>query len=284
MCAWRSDTTRQNLFVVVDNYDKLIVFDVETTGLNAKKDRIIQISAIKYQIENGLFLEESKLDLYINPERTLPPKIVEITGITDAVLWDQPTEMERFPEINDFFKGIKVVVGHNSKFDIRFLKELYARQGLTIDFDFELDTLEMARDLVDKSEIPNYKLGTLAELYGVDKGLTFHNSLDDVVATASLLAVFYTEYVEKESLSKNNTVKLKARVLSVRYWQGYRGHSRIYVNTDRGTFFFDTFSKEWDGKKDNVYNLDEIDMEGVRLDAWRMTGAKNELEFARFKG
>lgn len=285
---WRSKVVMENLFTAFEHCNEVVVFDTETTGFSADKDRVIQFSGIKYTIDsNGEMHEKDVLDLYINPERTLPPKIVELTGITDEMLFDVPVEEEQFPLIEAFLDGVQVISGYNNPFDMRFLNAMYARYNKTIEFPYELDVLEMARDLVDKSSSPSHKLRDIAELYGVDEGLQFHNSLDDVRATAALLQVFYYEYKDKESLRQELIAgpKKTARVFSIKYWAGHRKEqARIYVNTSLGTFYYNCLAKNWCGKDDNRYTIDEVDMEKLRQDAWQLAGATNEPEFARFRG
>ena len=285
---WRSRKVMQDLFTAFDCLKTFVVFDTETTGFSANKERIIQFSGIKYIVDDeGKIHETDTLDLYINPERTLPPKIVEVTGITDELLFDKPIEDVQFPVIESFLKDVDVAVGYNVAFDMRFINAMYERHEKTTNFIMVLDVLEMARDLVDKKDAPSHKLQAIAELYGVDDGLQFHNSLDDVRATAALMQVFYYEYLEREK-TRNELLagpKKVARVFSVNYWAGYRKEqSRIYVATSLGTFYYNCFGKTWAGKPDNKYSIDEVDMEKIRQDAWKLVGATSDLEFARYRG
>ena len=97
--TWRSRVTGENLLKIFENETEICMFDTETTGLNAMEDVIIQISAIKCRLPD---MEEiGRIDYYINPEKPLPAKITEITGITDDFLKDKPTEKEIFPEIRN---------------------------------------------------------------------------------------------------------------------------------------------------------------------------------------
>ena len=191
MIKWRNRETRNNLFSAVNNNKPIIVYDLETTGLDAKKNSIIQFSAVKVMHNGTQFVEVEKLSSYINPEVPIPAKITEITGITDETIADAPTEAEFFPQIRSFFEDGFVASGYNiAKFDNRFMENLYERQGFEFKPDFTVDVIEMAKDNVDKKEVENFKLGPIANLYGADAGLTFHNAMDDVTATSRLLYVF----------------------------------------------------------------------------------------------
>lgn len=176
---------------------ELIVFDTETSGLKPEVDRVVQISGIKYTVENGNFTEIDRLDMFINqPEydenKVIPDPVFEkengrsktfldLTGISNEFLSKQPTEAEAFEKIYAFFGDNPIVCGHNVPFDYGFLTDMYIRNGknfLTIP-ERRLDTLVLARDLISKEdapkkigedgkEKPTYTLGKLAEMFAID--------------------------------------------------------------------------------------------------------------------
>lgn len=288
---WRSESTKNELLRLFQTSSELIVFDVETTGFSSDKNHVIQFSGLKLSISDGNLNEIERFDTYINPGYSLPEKITEVTGITDSILVDAPSERDIFPKIHSFLGDTPNVCGHNVSFDIRFAKAMYSRYGLNFEPQATLDTLEMARDIAASiKELPNNKLGTLATHFGVDYGLTFHNSMDDVIACSRLLRVFLKEYKEREDEREATTMmgmaceKTKAKVQSLRFWPGYRGHSRIYIYTDCGDFYYDIFKKIW-GKGNNCfYEIDMIDMEQLRVDSLKFANAATEREFAKFRG
>lgn len=283
---WRSNKSRDAVLNIFNSESELIVFDTETTGLSPTKNRVIQFSGIKFDIEGGKMVERERCDLYINPREPLPPKITEITGITDEALADAPCERDAFPVIFNFLGKSPCVCGHNTPFDIRFMNAMYERNGCEFLPSVALDTLEMARDLSDGVSESN-KLGDLARHYGVDAGLTFHNSLDDVIACSRLLIVFADEYksrAESEPKPFLNIPKTRANIYKMRYWAGYRGHSRIYIYTDLGDFYYDVYKKVWGKGQNNVYNIEQIDMEALREDALKFVKVADEREFARYRG
>ena len=292
MVKWRSRETRNNLFKAVDEGKTFVLYDVETTGLNAEKDKIIQLSGIKFTVQNGKVVEICRFDKYINPEFPIPPKITEITGITDDMVYDKPTEKELFPEIAEFFGEYNVISGYNvAKFDNRFIQNLYVRNGSEFKPLYTVDVLEMARDCVSDKDVENFKLGTMASHFGVDEGLTFHNSMDDVIATKELLIVFLCEYRstydEDEGLISEEPIPQEGKkqvtsVHSVRFWEGYRGFSRLYIGTNLGEFFYDIRKHLWSvNTKSNPYSVDEIDMETLKWCAFKYSNAKNEAEFVQ---
>lgn len=283
--AWRSEKTKNDVLALFNTERELVVLDTETTGFSAEKNVVIQFSGIKFSIINGVLEEKERFNTYINPEKSLPDKIVEVTGITDGVLSSAPLERDVFPAIKHFLGKEPNICGHNVSFDLRFMKALYERNGEEFIPKTVIDTLEMARDLAIGAE--DNKLGTLAALYGVDYGLTFHNSMDDVIACSRLLTVFVKEYKEKEEEAQATmffTEKQKVAIKSLRYWPGFRGNSRIYIQTNCGDFYYDIRKKSWGKGKGNVYEIDMIDMEQLKTDALKYANACDEREFARFRG
>ena len=108
----------------------LVIFDLETTGLDLVKDRIIQLSYIKV-MPNG---EEIRHDYTINPEKPIPAEVTELTGISDADVAGKPTFKELAKTLEEEFKGCDFAGYNSNNFDIPLLAEEFLRAG--IDFDF----------------------------------------------------------------------------------------------------------------------------------------------------
>ena len=148
-----------------------IVLDIETTGLSPKVDSIIEFGAIK--VEDGK--ETDSLQTFINPGRPVPQRITEITGITDADLISAPDLLSVIHVIYSFI-GDLPVVAHNAFFDLGFLRQAYAKAGLSADFQV-IDTLSLSRAVFPNA--PNYKLNTLIDYLRLD-GEQEHRALSDV--------------------------------------------------------------------------------------------------------
>ena len=277
---WRTHKTRQALKEALNSGLEIIVFDTETTGLSSDRDRIIQISGIKFIVKDGRLKEVGRLDECINPEREVSPKITEITGFTNEFLSKQPTEREIFPKVYEFFGENPIIAAYNSNFDIRFITQMYIRNNKPFKAKIDLDVLKMAKDLIHKDDVDDYKLGTIASYLYCDRGLTFHKAIDDTIATSRLLAVFIEKYkkLEEEEINKPAPVKRVATFIDSRFWKGYRGYSRVYVNTDLGSVYYDIRNKEW-GAKD--CDLETVDMEQLREDVFTNVGVSCEEELAR---
>ncbi len=241
----------------------IIVYDTETEGFSAKEHGIIEISAVKLDPET-LSVVDSMTE-YINPGRPLADKIVEVTGITDDFLSDQMPEEKVFPKILVFFGNNPIVMGHNVSFDNRFLTAAYNRGGQTISFAAEddpclmciIDTCQMARELLHKpTDIADHKLKTVAEYYGADAGLTFHEAGDDVTACYRIFKAMLDLDGKADEIPMPDAV-----ITSVGFFLGYRGHNRIYVHTDLGCIFYDGMDKVWDSK--------EVDIQTINVDSIR---------------
>ena len=136
------------------NKASYVVLDLETTGLNCYYDRIIQFGGVK--VEHGMVTDS--LSVYINPERPLPKKIVQVTGITDAELADKPTIDKAIDRILSFL-GDSILVTHNADFDFSFLQQTLLRLGMPLLKNPVIDTLSLSRYLFPESK--RHSLGSL---------------------------------------------------------------------------------------------------------------------------
>lgn len=282
--SWRNRDYQKHVLDIFKNVRELIVFDVETTGLSAKTGHIIELAAFKFRIDDHNCIHETaSMHQYIKPAYKLDPKITALTGITDEHLEYCPYEEECFDVIHRFFgNGSVVLCGHNVTFDVGFLKALYARNnGGNFASCKEIDTLEMARDIIAPSEVNDYKLATLAKYCGFDDGVQFHSAFDDAKATAKLFQALYIDYAFRDENEAENVMndKHKPNVKSINYWAGYRGYPRIYVETSAGTLYFDIRTKTWRPKD---LDLDTIDLAYVERVCWYVTKSKNSIEFSKF--
>jgi DNA polymerase-3 subunit epsilon len=127
----------------------LIVFDLETTGLDLVKDRIIQISYIKVFTDG----KEERKNIFINPERPIPTEVTALTGISDETIKEAPTFKELAPSLNEIFKGCDFAGFNSNHFDVPLLAEEFLRAG--IDFDFSHCRLIDAQTIFHKMERRN---------------------------------------------------------------------------------------------------------------------------------
>ena len=127
----------------------LVIFDLETTGLDLVKDRVIQISYIKVYPDG----REERANHLINPEQHILPVITQLTGISDADVKDKPTFRQLAKTLNDCFTGCDFAGFNSNHFDIPLLAEEFLRAG--IDFDFSKSRLIDAQTIFHKMERRN---------------------------------------------------------------------------------------------------------------------------------
>lgn len=127
----------------------LIIFDLETTGLDFVKDRIIQISYIKVYPDE----REERTNIIINPERQIPTEVEALTGISNADVADKPTFKQLATKLNEDFRGCDFAGFNSNHFDIPMLAEEFLRAG--IDFDFAKCRMIDAQTIFHKMERRN---------------------------------------------------------------------------------------------------------------------------------
>ena len=164
------------------------VLDLETTGLSAVNDKITEVGIMK--VVDGKVVDE--FSCFVNPERPIPQRVVEVTNITDEMVKDAETIDKVFPKILEFV-GDSVIVAHNAKFDVGFLKHNAKVLGLSLNNTY-LDTLALAKNLFPNYK--KYKLGKIAENLKI-KVEVAHRALDDVDTTVKVFNVMINMLKER---------------------------------------------------------------------------------------
>lgn len=169
--------------------DTYVVFDVETTGLSAAYDTIIELAAVK--IRQGEIID--RFEAFANPHHPLSATTIDLTGITDDMVMNAPDVGE---VLKDFYEWAEdaILVAHNASFDMGFLNVGYKKIGLQKAVNPVVDTLELARFL--HPEMKNHRLNTLTKKFNVE--LTqHHRAIYDAEATGYLLMIMLKEIQEK---------------------------------------------------------------------------------------
>ncbi|SCY12640.1 PolC-type DNA polymerase III [Alkaliphilus peptidifermentans] len=161
--------------------DTYVIFDIETTGLSNKKDRITEIGAVKICNEKII----DRFSTLVNPEASIPEKIVELTGITDDMVKDSPKINEALSNFLSFIEDIPIVA-HNANFDVGFIRENAKKLGCEVKNPV-IDTLKLSRLLLTK--LKRHKLDTIARELNI-KLENHHRAVDDATATAEIFIRF----------------------------------------------------------------------------------------------
>lgn len=158
-----------------------VVFDLETTGFSAIKDRIIEIGAVK--VQNGEIVDS--FSTFVNPKRPIPFEITQLTSITDEMVMDSPDVETILPQFLEFV-GDAVLVAHNAGFDVGFIEQNCRYQDIEPNFVY-VDTVALARVLLPT--LSKYKLNIVAKALDISLE-NHHRAVDDAGATAEIFVKF----------------------------------------------------------------------------------------------
>ena len=249
---WRNiGKTKEMIQPLIYPGQELIVFDTETTGLTSEA-KIIQFSGIKFRIDEELhFHMEKQLDVYINPQEPLPPKIIEITGITDEILENAEPESVMAPIVFAFLESAPVWAAYNASFDLRMLSQMEDRTYLMLDRSPTIDILEMARDWLQKPEVENHQLGTIFSHLFPDDTVQFHSAIEDVKASGMVMEALLPKYMAWEPESDCGRVPhLVKASLFVNPRKGSQQRIRLsFSEGEEGDIYYDIVLKRWDCKR-----------------------------------
>ena len=176
-------------------YDKLVLFDTETTGLLYSRDEIIEFAAVVVELVNGVPTITREYDelVSLTPGGFVPPKITELTGISTQDLREKGLPKTRVcRDIAEMFSGNCLLLAYNAHFDLSFLFYMLLRDGdpTILKGKDKLDLLTVYRD---RHSYP-HKLCSAIEVYGLaGKVVNSHRAVDDVIATVAVM-----EEMEKE--------------------------------------------------------------------------------------
>ena len=176
-------------------YDKLVLFDTETTGLQFSRDEIIEFAAVVVELVDGIPTVTREYDelVALAPGSFVPPKITELTGISTMDLMQKGLPKARVcRDIAEMFTGNTLLLAYNAHFDLSFLFYMLLRDGdpTILKGKDKLDLLTVYRD---RHSYP-HKLCNAIDVYGLSgKVVNSHRAVDDVLATVAVM-----EEMEKE--------------------------------------------------------------------------------------
>jgi len=189
-----------------------IVFDIETTGLSNKTERITEIGAVR--MVGGEV--KGSFNTFANPGKPIPPKITELTGITDAMVADAPNEQEALQLFYEFCGNCRVLVAHNAAFDTGFIRAAAKRSGLPYEFT-SVDTVPLCRSLY--KGLKNYKLDTVAEYLKLPP-FNHHRACDDAAVLAGIFQKVLID-LQQQGLTGLQQVNTGATGMDVKTGKAY---------------------------------------------------------------
>lgn len=156
--------------IIINNYtieklkSRYIAFDTETTGLNPRMDRIIELGVVLF--ENGKCVK--RFQTLVNPGVVIPARVTAVNNITNSMIKDAPTEEVVYSELAEFLKDAyneqTIICAHNARFDMSFLSETLMRLGYNANINY-IDTLALSKQKI--KGLYNYKQDTVAHYFDI---------------------------------------------------------------------------------------------------------------------
>ncbi|MFR4316395.1 MAG: PolC-type DNA polymerase III [Ruminococcus sp.] len=177
-----------------------ICFDIETTGLSAARDKITGIGAVK--VENGVITDT--FSTFANPEMPIPQKITQLTGITDDMVKDAPSQSDAVGAFLEF-AGDNVLVAHNAPFDTSFIAKACEDMGREYNYT-SIDTVAISRAIL--TDIKNCKLDTVAKFLRLGD-FNHHRATDDAEMLARIFINLCQRLTDDYGITKTNDINTK---------------------------------------------------------------------------
>ena len=178
-----------------EKYDRLVLFDTETTGLQFSRDEIIEFAAVVLERQNGQVEMIRQYDelISLRPGGFVPPKIEELTGITTQDIRERGLSKSRVcRDIAEMFQGNTLLLAYNAHFDLSFLYYFLLRDGDPCILKGK-DKLDLLTVYKDRHEYP-HKLCNAIDTYGLaDRVVNSHRAVDDVIATVAVMEAMEAE-------------------------------------------------------------------------------------------
>lgn len=175
--------------IIINNYtieklkSRYIAFDTETTGLNPRMDRIIELGAVLF--ENGKCVK--RFQTLVNPGVVIPARVTAVNNITNSMIKDAPTEEVVYSELAEFLKDAyneqTIICAHNARFDMSFLSETLMRLGYNANINY-IDTLALSKQKI--KGLYNYKQDTVAHYFDIVNEQT-HRAASDAETCGKIL-------------------------------------------------------------------------------------------------
>lgn len=204
--------------------DEIIIFDVETTGLSYSSDRLTEIGAVKLK---NLQVVDS-FNTKVNPEKHIPEKITELTGISDEDVKNAPYEKEAVEKFMEFCGNSPVLAAHNANFDTTFINEACKRSGIIFDYNW-IDTLILCQAMLP--EMGRHKLNYVAKQLKLGK-FDHHRASDDALMLAKIYINLVERLVNENGIKELNDLNTKVADINVKKLKSY--HQIILVRNQAG--------------------------------------------------
>ncbi len=204
--------------------EEIIVYDVETTGLNVESERLTEIGAVK--LKNMRIIDS--FNIFVNPQKPIPQNIVELTGINDAMVADAPLEDEAVKQFLEFCGENPVMVAHNARFDNSFIDAVCKRHNIPHKYS-SIDSLIMCRAMLP--ELTRHKLDTVAKHLKLGK-FDHHRACDDALMLAKIFIELMGRLIRENGVETFADLNVKVNKIDVKKLKSY--HQIILVKNSVG--------------------------------------------------
>ncbi len=204
--------------------DDIIIFDVETTGLNSKTEKLTEIGAVK--IRNMQIIDT--FGTMVNPCKPIPPKITELTGINNAMVANAPLDKDAVKKFMEFCGENPVLVAHNARFDVSFIDEACKRNNIDFKYSY-IDSLALSRVMLP--ELAKHKLNLVAKHLKLGK-FEHHRAVDDAQVLAKIYMILIQRAVEQFNIKILSDLNYKLNKVDVKKLKSY--HQIILVKNKVG--------------------------------------------------
>ena len=181
-------------------YDRLMLFDTETTGLAFSRDEIIEFAAVVVERHNGELVVTREYDelIALSPGNSVPPEIVKLTGISNEDIRERGIPKEQLcRDVAEMIAGNTLLLAYNAHFDLSFLFYLLLRSGDPTILKGK-DKLDLLTVYKDRRDFP-HKLCNAIDVYGLSgKVVNSHRAVDDVLATVEVMKEMELEKADLE--------------------------------------------------------------------------------------
>lgn len=175
---------------------RLLVVDVETTGLDPSADCLVQIASCMLSRKD--LREEAHFVTYVRPDSPISAEAQAVHGLTETDLASAPSLDRAVRAFAEYAHSDAILCGHNVSFDVAFLRNAYRRVGLQYPFDYHtVDLWSIAFFILaaQRTSLPSYDLNALCSHYGIKRG-SRHDALEDVRASADILRHLFADIKE----------------------------------------------------------------------------------------
>ena len=184
-----------NFGSLAEKYDKFVIFDTETTGLDFQRDEIIEFSAVVLERCGSEMVVTREYDnlVTLSPGNTVPPKITQLTGISTQDILDRGVAKAQIcRDIGEMFAGNTLLLAYNAHFDLSFLFYMLLRDGDPTILKGK-DKLDLLTVYKDRRPFP-HRLHNAIDAYGLTgKVVNSHRAIDDVLATVAVMEAMAAE-------------------------------------------------------------------------------------------